>query len=62
MWQLYFDVVGVGEEHGETIDAHPPPSSWWQSVFQCCAEGVVDEHGFIVTLSFCLKEISKPCY
>lgn len=53
--QLYLDVVGVSEEHGKTIDAHPPAGSWWQSVFQCSAEGLINEHGFIVTLSFVLK-------
>lgn len=31
--QLYLDVVGVREEHGETIDAHAPAGSWRQSVF-----------------------------
>lgn len=54
---MYLNVVGVGEEHGETIDAHPPASSWWQSIFQCCAECLINEHGFIVTLSFGLKKI-----
>ena len=52
---LYLDVVGVGEEHGEAIDAHPPAGSWWQTIFQGCAEGLINEHGFVITLSFGLK-------
>lgn len=53
--QFYLDVVGVGEEHGDTIDAHPPAGCRWQSVLQSRAEGLIDEHGFIITLSFGLE-------
>lgn len=54
---IYLDVVGVCEEHGETIDAHAPSGSWWQTIFQSCAEGLIDEHGFIIPFSFGLKKI-----
>lgn len=54
---VYLDVVGVGEEHAQTIDAHAPACCWRQSVLQCCAECLIDEHGFIVTLSFGLNRV-----
>lgn len=66
MLRLYLDVVGVGEEHGKAVDTHSPASSWWQTIFQCFAEGVINEHGFIITLSFGLKDpdqmINLQCY
>lgn len=55
-WTLYLDVVWVSQEHGETIDTHAPASSRWQSVLQRCAECLIDEHGFIVALSFGLRK------
>lgn len=55
--QFYLDVVGVSQEHCETINAHSPACSWWQTIFQRCAEGLINEHGFIITLSFGLKKI-----
>lgn len=57
MQQLYLDVVGVGQEHCETINAHTPACSGWQTVLQCCAEGLINEHGFVITLSFGLTKI-----
>lgn len=56
-WDVYLDVVGVGEEHAETIDAHAPACCRRQAVLQCCAERLIDEHGFVVTLSFGLKRV-----
>lgn len=58
--QSYLDVVWVSEEHGETIDAHPPASSRWKPVLQSWAEGLINEHGFIITLSFGLKKRLNP--
>lgn len=59
---VYLDVVGIGEEHGETIDAHAPARRRRQPVLQRCAEGLVNEHGFIVTLSFGLNRVQHESY
>lgn len=56
---LYLDVVGVGEEHGQTVNAHAPACRWRQPILQCCAEGLIDEHGFIVALSFGLNRVTS---
>lgn len=56
-WDFYLDVVGVGEEHAQAIDAHAPACSRRQPVLQRCAEHLIDEHGFVVTLSFGLKRV-----
>lgn len=53
---FYLDVVGVRQEHGKAIDAHAPASSWWQPILECSAEGLVNCHGFIVTLRFGLEK------
>lgn len=54
---FYLDVVGISEEHGEAINAHAPACRWRQPVLQRCAERLVNEHGFIVTLSFGLDRV-----
>lgn len=56
-WDFYLDVVGVGEEHAQAVDAHAPACCRRQSVLQRCAERLIDEHGFVVTLSFGLKRV-----
>lgn len=61
---LYLDVVGIGEEHGQTINTHAPACCWRQPVLQRCAERFINEHGFIVTLSFGLHRVQhkSPIY
>lgn len=48
----YLDIVGVCEEHGETINTHAPSCCGWKAILQRSAEGLIDEHRLIVT--FCL--------
>lgn len=50
------DIGRVGEEHGEPVDAHPPPSSWGQAILQRRAEGLVYHLSFIITSSLVLEE------
>ena len=47
------DVVGVGEEHGEPVNAHTPAPSWGQTIFQSSAKVIIQEHCLII--SACLK-------
>lgn len=37
----YLDVVGVGEEHGQSVNPHAPASCWRQAVLQSSAEVLV---------------------
>lgn len=48
----YLDIVGVCEEHGETINTHAPTCCGWKAILQRSAEGLIDEHRLIV--AFCL--------
>ena len=43
------DIVGVGEEHGQAIDAHAPASGGRETVFQSSAKAFVQEHGLVIT-------------
>lgn len=57
---LYLDVVGVCEEHSETVDAHSPACCRRQAVLESSAERLINEHGFVITLCLCLGMQSFP--
>jgi len=46
------DVVGVGQEHGDAIDAHAPAGRRRKAVLQGGAEALVEEHGLVVAGGF----------
>lgn len=43
------DVVGVGKEHGQTVNTHTPTTGWWQTVFKSLAEVFVNDLSLFVT-------------
>ena len=51
------DVIGVGEQHGEAINAQAPASSWRQTILHRCDEALIQVHGLIISLSLCLQSI-----
>ena len=53
------DVVGVGEEHCESVDAHAPAASGRQTVFERRAEALVDGHRFVIASSLVLIESDR---
>lgn len=53
---IYLDVTGIREEHGEAIDSHAPASCRRKAVLQCGAEVFINKHGFIITCGLCLNE------
>lgn len=50
VWCPHLDVVCVCQEHGEAVNAKTPAASGWQAILQCCAEVLINKHGFIITL------------
>lgn len=53
---LYLDVIGVCEEHGDSVDAHAPASCGGQPVFQGGTEVFIYEHGLVIASSLGLEE------
>ena len=48
----FLDVVGVGQEHGDAVDAHAPAGRRRKAVLQRGAEAFVEEHGLVVARGF----------
>jgi hypothetical protein len=48
----FFDVVGISQEHGNSINSASPTSCWWKTVFQSSNEICVDMLGFKITSIF----------
>ena len=48
------DVEGVGEEHGEAVDAHAPATGGRQAILQRRAEGLVHIHCLVIPSCLCL--------
>ena len=34
----YLDVIGICEEHGQSVNAHAKTRCWGQTILQCCTE------------------------
>ena len=49
------DIVVVCEKHSEPVNAKTPTTSRWQSIFQCCAEILINEHCLVITGCFVLS-------
>lgn len=58
-WTDLFDVMAVGEDHAQSIDSHSPSCGWWQSIFQCGAEILVHQLGFLITGLFVFRLLLK---
>lgn len=59
--KYFLDIVGIGEKHGEPIDAHAPAGCGRQPVFQGSTEVLVYEHGLVITGSLGLEKIRVKC-
>ena len=38
IYSSYLDVIGICEEHGQSVHAHAPTCCWGQTILQCCTE------------------------
>ena len=54
------DVVAVRQEHGQSVDAHPPSSGGWEAVLQRCTEVLVQVHGLVISTGLVLGLLLKP--
>lgn len=65
-YQNYLDVIVVGQQHCETIDATSPACSWGQSIFQSIDKILINHlclfiSGVLVLKFDCLiKDSNKP--
>lgn len=53
------DGLAVCEEHGKTINAHPPSSSGRQAVLQSQTEPLINIHGLVIPLCLGLQCMSS---
>jgi len=38
IYSSYLDVIGICEEHGQSVHPHAPTCCWGQTILQCCTE------------------------